>query len=293
MPSKTNGIVLISIPKSGTMFLSRYLEKLTKTPVCFGLEKRTESALLSELSIGWHPDVVEALRPSSPSLQMMAKRFSQMLSRNRFGVANHVHVANNVIGATASAPCIVSDHGLTNFLRFLTQPSASEIQDPQQLISWAEHHGLKLVYLYRDLFAIANSLTHFIASGKSFLIDIHTVSHAARLIVDLYAPVLAQQMRQWESVANDICVLSVSYESLINNPVKVVRTICEYGNLPFEGEHLIESVNDCRSWTFRSSKATWQQTFSAKQQRQLIALYRNEAPIGGLMSDAIYSDYCR
>ena len=90
MTRKINGIVLISIPKSGTMFLSRYLEKLTKTPVCFGLEKKSEPALLSELLIGWHPDVAEVLRPRSPSLQMMAKRFSQMLSGNRVDVANNV-----------------------------------------------------------------------------------------------------------------------------------------------------------------------------------------------------------
>ena len=261
------------------MFLSRYLEKLTKTPVCFGLEKKSEPALLSELLIGWHPDVAEVLRPRSPSLQMMAKRFSQMLSGNRVDVANNV--TRYPRSAAASVPHIVSDHGLTNFLRFLTQPSVSEIQDPKQLISWAEHHGLALVYLHRDLREIANSLTHFIASGKSFLIDIDTVTNAAKVVVDLYAPVLAQQMHQWRAVANDARVLPIAYDGLINHPAKLVRAICKHGNLPIEDEHLIETANDYRSWTFRSSKKTWQQTFSAEQQRQLMVLYKNAAPVIG------------
>jgi hypothetical protein len=65
----------------------------------------------------------------------------------------------------------------------------------------------------------------------------------------------------------------------MKDPAKVVRAICEHGQLSFEGKHLIESASDYRSWTFQSSKTMWLQTFSAEQQRQLMALCKSEVPV--------------
>lgn len=258
MAKHKNGICLISIPKSGTMFLSRYLEKLTAIPVVFGMEGLSESQLFSDLVQGWHPQIAAALNATSPSLETMSKRFAQMLARNRW-------TAND----DAERLRIVSDHGLHNFLRFLINPSVAEVQSPAEVIEWAEQHRLAPVYLHRDIRSIANSLAHFLVSRRSFLVDIDTLSHAASLVSDLYAPVLAEQMRQWTKVAGDPRVLTVSYDELMKDPAERVRLICAHGHLDFNPSDLIETPDKYRSWTFRGNKTSWQETFSPEQRTKL------------------------
>lgn len=259
MANKHSGIFLISVPKSGTMFVSRYLEKLTGIPVLFGTAGLSETQLRAELACGWHPQIQEALREGSPSLKLISKRFAQMLARNR---------RSNLVG-NKTATRILSDHGLENFLRFLVNPSSSEIQKPQQLLDWAEQQGLACVYLYRDIRAIANSLTHFLAAGKSFLVDIECVSKAAQLVSTFYVPVLAEQMRQWEILKNEPRLLSISYESIMKDPAHCMRLICQHGNLPFESMALLNTAESYPSWTFRKNKAAWTETFTEKQQRTI------------------------
>lgn len=262
MANKNTGIFLISIPKSGTMFVSRYLEKLTGFPVLFGMEGLSEAQLLSELACGWHPTIREALREGSPSLELMSRRFAQILARNR-----KRNLANN-----ETSMRIFSDHGFDNFLRFLVNPSNAAIQKPQQLLAWAEQQHLACVYLYRDIRSIANSLTHFLAVGKSFLVDIDGVPKAAELVSSLYAPVLAEQMRQWEALKDEPRLLSLSYESVINNPAHCMSLICKHGNLPFEDAALISTAETYPSWTFRKNKTAWSEPFTESQQEKLVSL---------------------
>lgn len=82
--STKSGICLISVPKSGTMFLSRYLEKIAESPVVFGLQGLNAHALRQQLDEGFHPEITAQLSASSPSLEVMTRRFSLMLEQNRY-----------------------------------------------------------------------------------------------------------------------------------------------------------------------------------------------------------------
>jgi hypothetical protein len=185
-----------------------------------------------------------------------------MLARNR----------NLSMTGSETVARIVSDHGLHNFLRFLVRPAHTEIQSPQQLHMWAEQHGLACVYLYRDIRAIANSLTHFLADGKSFLLDIDSVHQAAELVSNLYAPVLAEQMRQWDALKNDADILSVSYEALMQNPAHWMGLIAKHGNLQYEHAALLNTADTYPSWTFRKNKTAWHETFTLQQQERIVSL---------------------
>ena len=241
------------------MFLSRYLERLSGIPVVFGLENPGEARLRQELSGEWHPEVKSALRPGSPGPERIAKRFAQMLSRNRGDTGN-------------GKPQLISDHGFHSFLRFLVKPSKAEIRPPEDIVAWAAQRDLAVVYLYRDIRAVANSLTHFLASGRSFLLDIGTLQQAAQLAAEIYAPVLAQQMREWGNLAGDQRVLSVAYEELVKEPAALVKEICDRGGIPFDEEDLIQTTEQYPSWTYRGSKGgSWRETFTAEQQDRLAA----------------------
>lgn len=251
-----NGICLISVPKSGTMFLSRYLEKIAGSPVIFGLQGLSAPALRQQLSDGWRDEIKSNLSASSPSLEVMTRRFSLMLERNR------------VRGQQSGKPLIYSDHGLSSFLRFLINPRNEEIQSPQEIINWANENKLATVFLYRDIRAIANSLAHFLASNKSFLIGIDSLEHAAELVARYYAPVLAEQMRVWQAHA-PADVLCVSYEELMQDPAHWIQLICRKGGLPCDSTGIAGAPDSYRSWTYRSNGAGWTGTFSEAQQAVL------------------------
>jgi len=258
-----SGICLISVPKSGTMFLSRYLERISGIPAVFGLSGKTALQLLRELRpTGWHPSIHSALHARSPDLDLLARRFALFLARGRVAV-----------GLEFESSTLISDHGFHNFLRFLINPCVDEICMPERIIEWAAERHLTLVYLHRDICGIANSLAHFLAAGKSFLVKIRSLATAAELVSELYAPMLAEQMKQWERFADDPRVISVKYEELIRNPRSWIGEICRRGNISPRQTGLIQSADEYPSWTYRRGKSeSWRTTFSTVQQRRLEAL---------------------
>ncbi|WP_310452582.1 sulfotransferase [Sulfuritalea sp.] len=259
--STSHGICLISVPKSGTMFLSRYLEKLADAPVIFGLNGLGAHSLRRELEVGWHADIRSRRAESSPNIDVMTRRFALMLARNR-SAAQH-----------GGRPPIFSDHGLSSFLRFLINPRNEEIQHPREISEWAGARNVATVFLHRDIRAVSNSLAHFLASSKSFLIGIDTLESAADLVVRLYAPVLAEQMRLWQKNAAAHDVLCVSYEDLMANPTHWIEAICQRGGLPYESRGVADAPDSYRSWTYRTNRQDgWSSSFSADQQAALNAL---------------------
>lgn len=251
------GLCLISIPKSGTMFLSRYLERSSGIPVVFGLDAQTEAQLMHGLVKGWHPDIQAALMPNSHDIKIMVRRFAQMLARNRQQQSYD------------SGMRILSDHGYHNFLAFLSNPCVEQIQEPRSLVAQAQHLELAPVFLYRDIRAIANSLVHFLVAKKSFLLSISSLEAATDLVTRLYAPILAEQTARWRSLNSDPALLSVSYEQLIADPAYWISRICAHAGLPCEAMDAARAPENYRSWTFRSKAASWHDTFSTSQQATL------------------------
>lgn len=258
------GVCMISIPKSGTMFLSRYLERITSCPVVFGIEHRSSQQLAQELGAGWHPAIQEAADPRCTETAAMCRRFAQMLARNRDATDN-------------GKPLILSDHGYTSFLQFLINPLSNQILEPLSLIKQARERGLATVFLYRSLPDVANSLALFLASGKSFLLALRSREQAASLVARLYAPVLAQQTAAWLDIAASQNVLAISYDALIAEPARWIREVARLGNLDVDKVQLQQHAGDYRSWTYRSQQgkfgqASWRDTFTPAQQAVLDSL---------------------
>ena len=204
-PSDRRGVCLISIPKSGTMFLSRYLEAQAAAPVVFGLQAHSAAALTETLAEGPHPKIAAARRLGGAGPEAMARRFALMLARNRAALAGKGRV-------------ILSDHGYHSFLKFLIDPEASDILAPAQVVEQARALDLAPVFLHRDLAEVANSLLLFLTSGKSFLLDLEGGEAVAELVADLYVPVLARQIARWRAAAADLGVLVVDYAQLMQDP---------------------------------------------------------------------------
>ncbi|MHB1123192.1 MAG: sulfotransferase [Ramlibacter sp.] len=256
--STPRGICVISVPKSGTMFLSRYLEKRTGIAVVFGLDAVGPPGLRRQLQPGWNEEIRGVRAACSPELEVMTRRFALMLARNR-SQAQRRH----------DAPAIVSDHGFSSFLRFLVDPRVEDIQPPQEVCAWAAARDLAPVFLHRDLRDVASSLAHFLASGKSFLVTIRSLEDAADLVARLYAPVLAAQMRLWKQEARALGVLCVSYEDLMAQPARCIQEICGRGGLPCEAQGLAAAPENYRSWTYRARRSDWANAFSSRQQSAL------------------------
>lgn len=255
------GVLLISVPKSGTMFLSRCLEKVSGIPAVFGLSPKSQKEIEADLD-PWHPSVRAALAKDSPPDALLAKRYSQYMARNR-DKANPIEIG----------PSFVSDHGMRSFVRFIANPDPNDIQDPESLIAWAQGHRLQLVYLYRDIKAVANSLVHFLADGKSRLMRVADVVTAAELTCDLYAPILAEQMKRWSYYLEHPNVMAIRFEDLISDPEPHIARICSASGLELHDALSIQSARSQPSWTYRTNQGPrWNNTFSQSQQAVLTNL---------------------
>lgn len=260
----SQGLCVISIPKSGTMFLSRYLERVTACPVIFGRERRTATELAQDLDAGWHPAIRDAADPQHADIALMCRRFALMLNRNRQALEGR------------NRKLILSDHGHTNFLQFLINPKFAQICDPRELVRWSRDRGMTPVFLYRAIPEIANSLAHFLAAGKSFLLTLRTRADAARIVSELHAPVLARQTAAWLEVAAEQKVLALSYSELVADPAHWIREVARRANMLVDPGRLHEDAAAYRSWTYRSkpgkSRESWRSSFTPVQQAALEAL---------------------
>lgn len=245
------------------MFLSRYLERLTGLPVVFGLESAAESDLRRELDGCGHPAIVGSLATPAQPHAVMAKRYAQMLARNRARIRD--------IGP--DEPVILSDHGFHNFLRFLLDPRDDEIIAPEEILARAASLRLQVVYLYRDLGSIVSSLAHFLASRKSFLLAVDGVDRAMELAVEVYAPVLAAHMTVWKRHFYDPRILPLTYDEVVARPESVIRRICTCAGLPYTGDEIITDADQYKSWTYRAGRRSWKDSMSPRQQALLTAKY--------------------
>ncbi|WP_193748334.1 hypothetical protein [Leisingera sp. ANG-M1] len=225
------------------MFLTRSLEKEYQAPCVFGVSCDSANEVHSQLIGEISPEVNGILQKNSPKSEVVARRFSQMLSRNR-----HDQPDERIL---------VSDHGFHSFPKFLLNPEISDIKDPEEVFRFAAERRLKVVFLYRDLRHVAASLTHFLVSGKSFLLRCEGLERTARVVANAYAPVLAELTRIWLERVDDLGGLCLSYEALTSDPRKwfdLIGREAGFGGLP-PGER--SDLGGYKSWTYRSKQAAW------------------------------------
>ncbi|MBQ0957950.1 hypothetical protein KAK06_03165 [Ideonella sp. 4Y11] len=255
---RSTGLLVVSSPKSGTMFLTRCLERASGLHAVFGIEHPGPAELLAQLQAsGWHPRVQELLSADSPSHRLLAQRYGQYLARHREG--------------GAEAPRLVADHGLRSFARFIVQPTHDDLLPPAQVMAWARARGLQVGYLQRDLKSVANSLVQFLLDGRSRLIRLDDPARVAALVCEVYAPILAEQARQWARLAPSADLHRVRFDDLRAEPGPLVERLCAAAGWLADARAL--SAQGERAWTYRvDQSATWQRTFTAAQVAALDSL---------------------
>ena len=252
------GLILISVPKSGTMFLSGYLERITSIPVVFGLSEKIQRSVICTLRNETHPMILDNLTKSSPRPDIMLRRYLLMLKRNR------------LVGGGAGQ-VLISDHGFENFLVFLRCPHKARLLAPSDISAKGDDLRLGTVFLYRDISSVAQSFTYFLTSGKSFLLRIDKLSVAAEIVVDLYMPLLAEMTRTWLHQAKDLGILCISYDDLVYRTPETLARICGHGGLSGYGTEKASS-DQFKSWTYRSQRPPDGSCFTAEQKAKLADL---------------------
>lgn len=235
------GVLIISVPKSGTMFLSNYLGALTGYQSVYGLPYESASRMLSQIPDRPSPLIGKHLSPDSPIPEKMVKKYIMMINRNR--------KRRGTKQISLNEKMIVTDHGFHNFLVFLRNPDKARILSPNEVLKIADKMNLGVLYLYRDIGDIVNSFAHFIASKKSYLINIESLEAAMEIAVKEYSSVLAQHIECWKKGFNQGLLLK--YEQLNTDVKGSIQMICDRYGLPYQEDQLISNMKDFRAWTFR------------------------------------------
>ncbi|MDR6450052.1 hypothetical protein J2794_006192 [Paraburkholderia terricola] len=255
--SNKNGIQLISVPKSGTMFFSRCVEKATGISPVYGLHPMTTGNVARDIgAVNQH--IFRCLSKDSCSMEQLSRRYSLFRAKNR---------GSEVVGDAIS---FYSDHGLRSFAKFLVDPREDDVEDPEQLIATAQTRRHQLVYLRRDIKAVANSLVHFLVEGKSRLVRIGDMAQATHVVCEFYVPVLARLIRRWTPYLSHPSVLALRFEELLDTPGPLVRNVCEHAGMPVIAPETVSEAEQQKSWTYRINQtARWTDTFSQAQQFEL------------------------
>lgn len=237
-----NGLLIISVPKSGTMFLSNYLGALTGYRSVFGLPGGEIKEMIAQLSGEPDPLVQAHMAPTSPDPAKMVKKYLQMINRNR----------KKPWGDHSGEDLIITDHGFDNFLLFLRNPDEARILPPSEVMNIATEMNMGVLYLYRKLGDIVNSFGHFLVSRKSHLMNMKTLDGAMEVSVKKYARVLAGHTELWKREFRDGLVMT--YEKLNQDTKNAIKVICDAYSLPYKEEEIISDMKDYKAWTFRKGE---------------------------------------
>lgn len=251
-----SGGCVISVPKSGTMFLTRSLERLHRKSCTFGLFPEEEISRVRCKDFQINSSVSEILSPHSPSVEKVMRRYKQMMARNRSKERD-------------SSSRLFSDHGLKSFPRFLFAPSRQELRHPASIVEAAASKSLNTVFLYRDIRSVAASLTHFLCLGKSYLIRTDNVKRTGDVVSKLHAPILSDMIVQWIEEADKQEIMLVKYEKLIDKPYHYLSAIsehCGFGKIDFQDD---AELIGFRPWTYQNRSGAWYDGLSDEARARL------------------------
>lgn len=235
------GLVIISLPKSGTMFLSSYLGEVTGYRSIFGLKCDDSKSMTEQLPQEPDPLIGQHLSQSSPAPDKMVKKYLQMVNRGRDKLAPESLQQNT----------IVTDHGFDNFPLFLRNPDMTKLIEPTKVVEMANAHDMGVLYLYRRLEDVVLSMSNFVVSRKSYLINIDSVKGAFEVAVNCYAEKLAEHVRLWKKKFRK--GLMMTYERLKQDTQNAIFQICDTYQLPVRTSEIISSMEQYKAWTYRKS----------------------------------------
>ncbi len=269
-----DGLIVVSVPKSGTNFLSRYLSAVTGWPHRWGRPSRDDASLLAELPE--RPDAEVArmathLIQTETDMALLSVDQRPVLFGNR-SLVSLEPPPENELGSDHRPKLpyqIIAEHPVRSLPWLLRNPSTCPILHPDDVVREARQLNYGVIFLYRDLRDIANSLAHFLFAGTRF-VKFGSLEDAMEVTVHHYAPVLAAAIRTWK---NEFSGMILTYEELIQQTRPVFQRIIETFQLPVTKSRLIESSEEFPTFTFRKGgSGDWQNHLTPTQAAHLSSL---------------------
>ncbi len=272
-----NGLIVISIPKSGTNFLSRYLAAITGWKHRWGRPSRDDLALQKEIPEQPDPEVMARavhLVFTDKDLMAIPAQDRPAVFGNRKLVAIQRPAADVAAMQEAARKLtrnvIMAEHPVRSLPYFLRNPREVPIIEPAEVVREAAEHGYGVIFLYRELRDIVNSFAHFLHAGTRF-VQFGSIEDSFDVVVNLYAPVLARAIRTWKQ---DFDGVKLTYEQLHTETSATMRGIADHFGLLTRTDSFIQSPDQFPTFTMRKGgSGDWRNHLSEAHQRQLEELY--------------------
>ena len=278
------GLVVVSIPKSGTNFLARYLADATGWKFRWGRPSRSIIELSESL-----PELPNELVYERADHLIMTDK--DLPFRNTGQVANvfggrqiasvrYSEKELEILRASVeknATDTVIAEHPVESLAKFIRNPDQVKVTLPRDVIEEADDRSYGVVFLYRDLRDIANSFSHFLFEGTRF-VKFSSFDAALEVVLECYLPVLANAIRTWQ---RDFDGLSLTYEQLHQSTKASLNQIAEQFDLPLDRSALIDSMSDYKAFTLRTGK-----TREYREKLPRTAIDQIESSYADLLPDA-------
>lgn len=271
IPGALKGLIVVSVPKCGTNFLSRYLSHLTGWPHRWGRPSRDSLKLQDDLPVEPDPDVdrraVHLIHTARDILRIPEKERPAVFGNRKLAAARPENPAE---AASSSKHWVLAEHPLHSLAYFLRNPKQVPLVGPAEVVAEAERLGYSVLFLSRNIRDIVNSLAHFLHAGTRY-VQFRTLNESFEVCVQEYAPVLAQAIRLWR---REFAGTQIAYEALAENTRDELHKICRGLGLVVAPDQLVSSTAEFRTFTFRKGgTADWKNYLSDRHSRELEEKY--------------------
>jgi hypothetical protein len=142
---------------------------------------------------------------------------------------------------------IIAEHPVRSLPWLLRNPSTCPLLDPVEVNYESSQLKYGVVFLYRDLRDVANSLAHFLYAGTRF-IHFAELPGAFDVVANCYLPVLANSIRLWKEKFPG---LILTYEQLHRETRPTIESLIDEFQLPVMQSKIINAMHEFRTFTFR------------------------------------------
>jgi hypothetical protein len=266
------GIVVVSVPKSGTNLLSHNLAKITGWRHRWGRPSRDVVQLSEELPTEPDPEIYRRavhliatdkdLKWKSPSDRPMlfGERKLIKIDDSRAALEHHRAREQQLV-----RNIVMAEHPFRSLAFWLRNPADVPLLEPQEVLDEARLRGYGVVFLHRDFRDVVNSLAHFLLAGTRY-VQFSTWEDSMDLVLRHYAPVLARATRLWLSQFEG---QKLTYESLTKNPNPTMQQLLHDFGLPCDVSRINDSLEH-RAFTFRKGGSQdWKNHLSLAQSQLL------------------------
>lgn len=276
---QVDGLVVVSVPKSGTNFLSRYLSRITGWPHRWGRPSRDSIDLLGELPAAPDPEVagravhliqtptdIAALPPDQRPALFGNRRLVSLEDEPAAPAETGQPLAP---GAAPSSPGrrIIAEHPVRSLPWFLRNPSTVPLLSPREVMEEAASLRYGVVFLYRDLRDVANSLSHFLHAGTRY-VHFPSLEVSQQVVVEHYLPVLAAAIRLWKQ---EFPGRIVTYEDLVHRTRPTLESLISEFDLPASPGELVSTTDQFPTFTLRKGgTGDWRNHLPHQLARQIL-----------------------